>query len=99
MPSNWRPPMRAKKTGQFPSLETALVAMRDGRSTAASSQARHPRRGSGRVCDSSREVQELRETLLAERDDYRRRLSYALNELQRRDEMRERPRRWFRVGP
>ncbi len=45
--------------------------------------------------DLTERVSRLETTLLSERDDYKKRLDYALAELKRRDEVQQAPRRWW----
>ena len=47
--------------------------------------------------DLAERVGRLETTLLSERDDYKRRLDYALAELRKRDEIQQQPRRWWRA--
>ena len=55
----------------------------------------HPQPSLG---DLAERVSRLETTLLSERDDYKRRLDYALGELRRRDEVQRRPRWWWFRG-
>ena len=82
--------------GRYTSLEAALVGQRGGVLPAAPL----PSRGdliTLTLGDLTERVSRLETTLLSERDDYKKRLDYALEELRKRDEVQQ-PRRWWFRG-